>query len=336
MGRSVRRRLATALLLVASATLAGCGEQSTLDPHSSDSHDIAVLWWWMLGVASVIFLGAVAMLLIGWIRRDRPGLPLIGTNEKATTGLVLIFGIAIPAVILIALFAVSDLWLTQRTAPPSRSSTAMTIRVTGHQWFWEVQYPGTSAVTANEIHIPARTPVNVVTKTADVIHSFWVPQLNRKIDMIPGRANRVLLEADQPGVYRGQCAEFCGLEHALMRIKVFAEPRTQFQSWLESMEKPASAPATAEQRRGRQLFLSNACAGCHTISGTPASGNIGPDLTHVASRTTLAGATIPNTPGQLRRWITDPQRIKPGNKMPALDLSRSDFKAVAAYLNHLR
>jgi cytochrome c oxidase subunit 2 len=212
----------------------------------------------------------------------------------------------------------------------------MTVRITGHQWFWEVSYPGTGAVTANEIHIPARTRVQVVARTADVIHSFWVPQLNRKIDMVPGRTNRVLLYADRPGVYRGQCAEFCGLQHAHMAMKVFAQSPTRFHAWLANMEQPAAPPETAEQRRGRQLFLSNACAGCHTIRGTPAAGEIGPDLTHVASRTTLAAATIPNNAHALERWISDPQRVKPGNKMPALDLTQADFKAIRNYLHHLR
>jgi cytochrome c oxidase subunit II len=199
-----------------------------------------------------------------------------------------------------------------------------------------VQYPGTNAVTANEIHIPAQTRVQVVAKTADVIHSFWVPQLNRKIDMIPGQANRVLLDADQPGVYRGQCAEFCGLQHAHMAMKVIAQPHAQFEAWLKHEEEPAAAPATLEQREGRQLFLQNACAGCHTISGTSARGNIGPDLTHVASRDTLAAVTIPNNPQAMERWIRDPQHIKPGVKMPALDLSNADFRKIGAYLDHLR
>jgi cytochrome c oxidase subunit II len=325
-----------ALVVAAPLLLAGCGKQSPLSPDSPSSHDIAVLWWWMLGIAAIVFFGAVALLVVGWIRRDRPGLPFFGEREDLSVGLVVMFGIAIPVVVLVALFAVSDLWLVQRTGAPARGSTAMTIRVTGHQWFWEVAYPGTGAVTANEIHIPARTRVQVIAKTADVIHSFWVPELNRKVDTIPGQSNQVLLYADRPGVYRGQCAEFCGLQHAHMAMKVFAQPRPQFQSWLQDQEKPAAAPVTAGEREGRQLFLDNACAGCHTIRGTPAQGNIGPDLTHVASRTTLAALTLPNDPRALERWIHDPQLIKPGVKMPALDLSNADFRKIGAYLDHLR
>jgi cytochrome c oxidase subunit 2 len=331
----VTKRARVGLLVAASLPLSGCGTQSPLSPHSPDSHDIAVLWWWMLGIAAVVFLGAVALLLLGWFRRDRHGLPLFGESEKLNTGLVIGFGMVIPIIVLVTLFGVADLWLVKRTGAPARGSTAMTIRVVGHQWFWEIRYPGTRAVTANEIHIPARTNVQVVGTSADVIHSFWVPELNRKIDLIPGRANRVLLYADKPGVYRGQCAEFCGLQHANMGTQVFADSRRRFQAWLHNMARPAARPVTAEQQRGRQLFLSNACASCHTIRGTSAHGVIGPDLTHVASRTTLAALTIPNTPRALERWITYPQHIKPGNKMPGLDLTDSEFHAIRAYLEHL-
>jgi cytochrome c oxidase subunit II len=332
----VRKLARVGLLVAASLPLSGCGTQSPLSPNSPASHDIAVLWWWMLGIAAVVFLGAVALLLLGWFRRDRPGLPLFGESERLNTGLVVGFGMVIPVIVLVTLFGVADLWLVKRTGAPAHGSTAMTIRVIGHQWFWEIRYPGTRAVTANEIHIPARTNVQVVGRSADVIHSFWVPELNRKIDLIPGRTNRVLLYADEPGVYRGQCAEFCGLQHANMGTQVFADSPRRFRAWLTNMEKPAAAPATSEQRRGRQLFLSNACASCHTIRGTSAHGVIGPDLTHVASRTTLAALTIPNTPRTLERWITFPQHIKPGNKMPGLDLSDSEFDAIRAYLEHLR
>ena len=332
----MRRWAWAAPALAGALALGGCGNgQSTLSPHSPASHDIAVLWWWMLGIAAAVFFGAVALLFIAWFRRARPGLPLFGETEKVNVGLVITFGIAIPVVVLVALFGVADLWLVSKTGAPAAGSTSMTVRVIGHQWFWEVRYPGMRAVTANEIHIPARTRVQLVGRSADVIHSFWVPELNRKIDLIPGRTNRVLLYADTPGVYRGQCAEFCGLDHAQMGMKVFADPPRRFHNWLDNMGKPAAKPATAAQRRGQQLFLSNACASCHTIRGTPATGDVGPDLTHLASRTTLAAATIPNTPRSLLSWIEDPQHIKPGNKMPGLNLSNSDFRAIRAYLDHL-
>jgi cytochrome c oxidase subunit 2 len=333
-----RARLTTVCAIAVAACVGGCGggDQSTLAPHSKAARDISTLWWWMLGVAGVVFLGAIAMLLIGWLRRSRPGLPLVGERESANTGLVVTFGMVVPAAVLVALFAVSDLYVIHDTEAPKVSSTQMTIKVIGHQWWWEVRYPGGGAVTANEIHIPVRTRVNVVGTTADVIHSFWVPELNRKIDLLPGRTNRALLYADKPGSYRGQCAEFCGDQHAHMALEVYAQPPAAFRAWLANMRAPRRAPATPSQRRGEQVFLTQACSACHTIRGTSARGTIGPDLTHLASRATLAAATIPNRRDELGEWIADPQHVKPGNRMPGLHLSGPDFQSVLDYLQSLR
>jgi cytochrome c oxidase subunit 2 len=290
----------------------------------------------MLAAAAIVLGGAVFLLLLSWVRRRREGLPFVGGGESAETGVVLFFGIAVPIVSLVVLFAVADLVVVGKTDAPAASTTPMTIEVTGRQWFWEVRYPGSPAVTANEIHIPVGTRVNVIATTADVIHSVWVPQLNRKVDMIPGRANRMLWVADKPGRYRGQCAELCGLQHAHMALEVVAEPPGRFRAWLRDMAAPRRAPTTAPERRGEQVFLSQACSSCHTIRGTSARGDIGPDLTHVASRTTLAALTIPNRPGYLGGWILDPQHIKPGNKMPGLRLAGPDFRALLGYLESLR
>jgi cytochrome c oxidase subunit 2 len=290
----------------------------------------------MLVVAGIVFLGAVAMLLIGWFRRGKPGLPVFGESERVNLGLVITFGMAIPIVVLIALFIVSDLYVLGKTDAPEVSSTAITVTVVGHQWWWEARYPASGVVTANEIHIPARTPVNLVARTADVIHSFWVPELNRKIDMIPGQSNRIELYAEEPGAYRGQCAEFCGLQHAHMALEVRAEPRRDFERWLAANAQPARAPVGSEASEGKQVFMENACAGCHTIAGTPAQGTVGPDLTHLASRKTLAALTIPNDRLELGHWIRNPQGVKPGAKMPGLELSKAQFRAVAAYLSELR
>ncbi|HET7053406.1 MAG TPA: cytochrome c oxidase subunit II [Solirubrobacterales bacterium] len=307
---------------------------SPLNPHSPASHDIATLWWWMLLVAGIVFLGAVAMLLVGWFRRGKPGLPFLGESERANTGLVIAFGIAIPLVILIALFIVSDLYVLKRTDAPEVSSTALTVTVVGHQWWWEARYPA-GVVTANEIHLPARTPVNLVARSVDVIHSFWVPELNRKIDMIPGQSNRIELYAEEPGVYRGQCAEFCGLQHAHMAFEVHAEPRRAFERWLSANAQPAREPTGAQARQGQRYFMEDGCAACHTIAGTGAEGTVGPNLTHLAGRETLAADTIPNTPGDLFRWIQNPQSVKPGAKMPGLGLGPQKFHAIVAYLTEL-
>jgi cytochrome c oxidase subunit 2 len=290
----------------------------------------------MLGVATVVFLGAVAMLVVAWCRRDRPGLPFFGEREDLSQGLVLVFGIAVPLVALVALFGVSDVYLVGQTAPPNPRSTRMTIAVIGHQWWWEVRYPAFGVATANEIHIPAGERVRVVVTTDDVIHSFWVPELNRKIDTIPGRHNEVLLDAEHPGVFRGQCAEFCGLQHAHMSLLVYAHTPARFDAWLAAQAKPAGSPTTAFARQGRDIFLSEPCADCHQIRGTSADARVGPDLTHVASRQTLAAVTITNTPSDLAGWIRDPQHVKPGNRMPAVLLSGTQIRALVAYLDSLR
>jgi cytochrome c oxidase subunit 2 len=328
------RRLACGLLVGACLLLAGCGKQSILSTHSPQAHNIVVLWWWMLAVATIVFGGAAGMLVIAYFRRRTPGLPLVGEREQVSEGLVLLFGIGIPIVVLVALFAVSDVYLVRQTSPPDPKHTAMTIDVIGHQWWWEVHYPPTAAVTANEIHIPVDTRINVIATTADVIHSFWVPAINRKIDMIPGRQNRLLLYATRVGEYRGQCSQFCGLQHANMAMELFVQTPSAFRAWLSNMARPARAPAGAASA-GKHLFMTSACASCHRIAGTPAQATVGPDLTHLATRTTLAAGTIPNTPSQLAGWISNPQKIKPGDRMPDLGLPRSKVAEIVSYLETL-
>jgi cytochrome c oxidase subunit 2 len=315
--------------------LGGCGSQSALEPRSDAARTIETLWWWMFAVACVVIGGAVLLLLIAWLRRTRPGFPLLGEREDVATGVVVLFGIGIPGVALIALFALANLAAIDETEAPDPATTPMTIEVTGNQFWWEVRYPGTTAITANEIHIPTGTRVNVVARTNDVIHSFWVPQLNRKIDMIPGQANRVLLFADEPGRYRGQCAELCGLAHSQMAMYVYADPPGEFRAWLDRMAAPRQEPSSEPARRGQRVFLREACADCHTIRGTPARGEVGPDLTHLASRSTLAALTIPNDREHLGSWIRDPQEAKPGNRMPALELSDRELADLLAYLRSL-
>jgi cytochrome c oxidase subunit 2 len=241
-----------------------------------------------------------------------------------------------PIVLISALFLIADIFVIQTTQAPAANATRLTVDVIGHQWWWEVRYPGTTAVTANEIHIPARTPVRVDVTTDDVIHSFWVPRLNRTIDMIPGRTNAIELYADVAGRYRGQCLEFCGLQHAHMSFYVFADPPATFRRWLAKQERKAAPPATASAREGLALVTAGSCANCHQIRGTAAGGFTGPDLTHLESRTTLGALTVPNTAAYLRRWIVESQELKPGNQMPNLRLSQRQLDAVTAYLEGLR
>jgi cytochrome c oxidase subunit 2 len=282
----------------------------------------------MLVGASIGFGVVVLLLFLGWARRNRETLPF-GGGERAATILVVAFGVGVPILVLSSLFVWSNLFVIRSTDAPARGSTRLTVRVVGHQWWWEIKYPGTPAVTASELHIPVRTPVRVEGTTADVIHSLWVPELNRKVDLIPGRENVLLLEADRAGTYLGQCAEFCGLQHAHMEIRVIAQPRAQFRAWLANEAKSAGATPPG-------AFMDEACAGCHAIRGTDARGQVGPDLTHFGSRTTLGAGVLPNDPESLRAWLRDPQHAKPGNRMPALPLSEADVRSLATYLEGLR
>ena len=330
------------MALFAVLLLAGCGgnTQNALAPKSHQASDIASLFWWMMGGAWIGLALVVALLFWSWKRRRRRGLGRETSGEKpgekAGWYVVVGAGVVMPIVVIATLFVVSDIFIIQTTQAPASSATKMTVDVAGRQWWWEVRYPGTTAVTANEIHIPARTPVRVDVTTADVIHSFWVPQLNRKIDTIPGRTNSIELYADAVGRYRGDCAEFCGVQHAHMGIYVFADPPARFRRWLAQQARPARPPATALARRGEQLFMNGACSSCHTIRGTNAQGYVGPDLTHVASRTTLGALTVPNRRSDLMSWITDSQHYKPGNQMPDIELGGSQLNANVAYLEGLR
>jgi cytochrome c oxidase subunit 2 len=329
------RRSGAGVLAVLSLLLSACGRQSTLSPRSPGTHQISLLWWWMLAASVVVFLGAMVLLALAWWRRGTPGLPLFGEREEINRGLVLMFGIGIPIVTLTALFGVANIYVIGNTEAPDPRTTTLRIDVIGHQWWWEIRYPGTQAVTANEIHIPVNTRVNVVATTADVIHSFWVPQLARKIDMVPGRQNRVLLYASRRGTYRGQCAEFCGFQHANMGLNVVAQDASEYSAWLTSVARPALSPLGATAQVGKRTFMSSQCASCHQIRGTPAQALVGPDLTHLESRSTLAAGQIPNDPTHLAAWVSNPQGIKPGTRMPNLGLSQTQLRAIVAYLETL-
>jgi len=302
-------------------------DQSTLDPASHAADKIAQLWWILFAVSVVVFMVVVALLLVGVLRRRGGGEP-DRRRSRGGTRLVAIAGVVVPAVVVIALFFASV--ATLPAVAPAGKNARMAIEVVGRQWFWDVYYRGGAVRTSNEIHIPVGVPVEVRVRSEDVIHSLWVPRLNRKIDVIPGQENAVVFDAQQPGVYRGQCAEFCGVEHGLMALLVIAQPAPQFQRWLAHQAKPAA------NSPGLQAFVGIGCSGCHEISGAPSANRYGPDLSHFGSRRTIGAGTIANTPGNLAAWLRNPQAVKPGNKMPDLGLPEPEIQVLVRYLESLR
>jgi cytochrome c oxidase subunit 2 len=288
----------------------------------------------MLAVALAIFGVVLGLLILAYLRRGTSDEP--ERAERRSYAVIVGGGMLAPVIVLAVLFAFV-VRVMPAVSAPEQGSTRLTIQVIGHLWYWEVRYPGTDAVTANEIHLPSGTPVRVVAHTADVIHSFWVPRLNRKIDMIPGRTNSIELDVPAVGVYRGQCSEFCGLGHAEMAFEVIVQPPDAFRAWLVHEARPAGTPAAGAALSGEREFEAASCADCHTIRGTSAAGRVGPDLTHIGSRRTLAALTVPNTPGDLMQWITNPQGMKPGSRMPGFaSLPASARRALVAYLEGLR
>jgi cytochrome c oxidase subunit 2 len=248
----------------------------------------------------------------------------------------------VATVLILFVLLVYSVFTGRAIATPPDDTEALTIEVIGHQFWWEVQYlapvPSERVTTAHEIHIPVGQPVRIQVQTRDVIHSFWVPNLHGKVDLIPGQVNTIWLQADTPGVFRGQCAEFCGLQHALMGFLVIAQPPAEFAAWLEHQRQPAALPTDPAVARGQEVFLSAPCMLCHTVrgTGTGAMGQAAPDLTHFGSRRTIAAATLPNTRGNLAGWILDPQHIKPGNRMPAVHLAPADLQFLLDYLESLK
>jgi cytochrome c oxidase subunit II len=245
--------------------------------------------------------------------------------------------VSVTVVLLLVLLAASV--FTDRALARLPLQNAVNVEITAHQWWWEVKYmddvPARTFVTANELHVPVGRPVVAKLQSPDVIHSFWVPNVHGKKDLIPGQESLIQFRVDRAGTYRGQCAEFCGFEHALMALHVIAVPEAEYEQWAQAQRQSAPEPTTPETQRGRQVVLTSTCGMCHAIQGTPAQGRVGPELTHVATRPTLAAGTLPNTPQHLAAWILDPQRFKPGVNMPANALSEADLRAVVAYLETL-
>jgi cytochrome c oxidase subunit 2 len=332
-----------ALLLAAALALTACsGRPPVLDPAGPQAARIAGYWWVNFWI-SVVVLAAVLGFLVDTVvrRRGPPTLTAVPvdahTERRMTIGVTAAVGVT--ALLLIVLI-VADAATGRGLRSLGGEEPAITVEVTAQQWWWAVEYwdpvPSQRIRTANEIRIPVGRAVLIKTRSLDVNHSFWVPGLHGKQDHIPGHNSSLTIKADHPGTFGGRCAEFCGLQHAHMQLLVIAEPPDVFEAWRQAQRRPAVEPATALAQRGRDVFLAGPCVLCHTILGTPAGGRLGPDLTHLASRTTLAAGTLPNTPGHLAGWIVDPQGVKPGTRMPPSSLGADDLQSLLAYLGGLQ
>lgn len=297
------------------------------------------LTWGVLIVSILVILIVTGLVSVGILCR-RTLRPPGGRLPVARTGnglRWLSIGVGISSLVLVGTLVWTMLTLASENSPPS--TPKLKIRITAQQWWWQVQYlspdPSQIVTTANEIHIPVGQPVHFELVSTDVIHSFWIPRLGGKTDVVPGQTNVTWLEADKPGRYRGQCAEFCGAQHAHMAIFVIAELPARFETWLNHQLEPAPSPTSAQMESGEKLFVYK-CGACHTVRGTAAGGTVAPDLTHLMTRDTIAAGTLPNTVGDLSGWIADPQAIKPGNHMPILYLSGSELTDVRTYFESLK
>ena len=309
--------------------------QSALNAAGPQAGRIAGLLWGFVILLGAIFIAVMAVTLWALLRR-RDTEREAGHDTRVTrtvTGatiatVVILFGLLIASV------------STGKAISGMGGQNALVVELTGNQWWWSVRYPNSDpsmiVVTANEIHIPVGRPVMIKGTSHDVIHSFWVPNLHGKRDLIPSRTTIEWIQASRQGRYRGQCAEFCGLQHAHMALWVIAEPQDQFDAWVRHQLQPGASPSDPDKQRGQQVFLNNACVFCHAITGTPAAGQVGPDLTHLASRMTIAAGTLPNNKGNLGSWILDPQNIKPGNHMATINIKPEDLQPLLDYLESLQ
>lgn len=333
--------LYSGMMFLFTMLLTGCVSEkqpSALNPKGPAAQQVSTLSWIMFGAAAFVVIVVTILLLAAYRHRNNTvSQPLMAQPEdRRALTLVLVGGAVIPAIVLIILMGMS---ISIENAAAARNSSVRgpIIEVVGHQWWWEVNYPEQGITTANEIHIPVGKPVTLELSSADVIHSFWVPQLHPKLDVIPGHTNKLTIQADTAGTYRGECAEYCGVQHAHMQFLIIAQPQGEYDQWIAVQQQPALDPeAGSIEQEGQQVFTESACATCHTIQGTNAAGELGPDLTHIASRTTIGAGAIPNTRADLARWIMNSQTVKPGNSMPPMNLTSDQLEALLAYLLTLK
>ena len=317
---------------IAIVLLTGCGGiQSTLDPAGYGAEQIARLFWWMAGGALIVWAFVIGLAIYAIRVRPRP-------HDRRMAFFIIGGGAIFPTIVLAGYLIYGMAMLPDLTEQAPGEN--LTIAVSGEQWWWRVRYPtgdGTTVELANEIRLPVGEQVNFILDSPDVIHSFWIPSLGGKVDMVPGRTNTLTLEPTRTGVFRGVCAEYCGTAHALMSFSVVVQEKEEFERWLAHQAEEAQAPATPLAARGKDLFISNGCGACHSVRGTAADGGVGPDLTHVGSRLTLGAAVLPNEPEAYLRWIARTEEVKPGVHMPSFGmLPEGELKAIAAYLDGLK
>jgi cytochrome c oxidase subunit II len=336
----VVRRLCRVAAPLLGLALGACeGWQSALDPKGPQADALADLFWLFTAVCAAVWVLVVIALGVALARRHRARPDPLATDPAEERRFTFAVSAAVALTLATLLVLTGFSYATQKRLFGAREA-AVTLKITGHQWWWQIDYedpePARTFTTANEIHIPVGEPVAVKLTSSDVIHSFWVPSLFGKQDLITGRENEIRFVAERAGVYRGQCAEFCGYQHAHMGLLVVAESKDAFDAWRDRQIRPAEPPADEERRRGEEAFLSNPCVMCHTVRGTPAGGRTGPDLTHIGSRSTIAAGTLPRSRGTLAAWIVDPQDIKPGAHMPLIKLDPDELDPLASYLEGLK
>lgn len=347
------RRCLWVIGMTGSLLAGGCaGQQSALDPAGAQAGQIDGLWWLFFWTTTAVY--GLVLWFLAWscLRARRfqkdlseegkmEGEPVVEPDAGTTRRMTRVVTVALAVTVAVLfVFLLSDLFTGRKLHALADDPDPLVIRVIGHQWWWEFEYqdpmPSKQMRTANELHLPVGRTVRLELDSSDVIHSFWIPNLHGKNDLIPGHPATTWLRADRPGSFRGQCAEFCGLQHAHMRFTVETESAAAFEAWLERQRQAAPEPATASQRRGRDVFLASSCVMCHTIQGTAAQATIGPALTHLAGRSTLGAGTLPNTRGYRAGWIVDPQKLKPGVRMPPNNLPAADLQALLDYLDTLK
>ena len=330
-----------AMLLCVPSLLAGESQTSIFSPQSAPARSIVAISHFTLAITGLIFAvvgGLLAYVIIRFRRRDTDDgsePPQIFGSTQIELSWTIIPVLIVTVIFLTTARVIFDV----QDAPKPKS--ALDVTVVGHQFWWEVRYPASQVTTANEIHVPvssdsAPTPTFIKLTSADVVHSFWVPELAGKTDVIPNRINELWIAPEKAGLFEGQCAQFCGEEHALMLLRVYADTPEDFAAWIHRQQLPAAAPQSDAVAQGRKQFESQACINCHAVNGTVANGRFGPDLTHLMSRDTLASGAMPNTAENLAKWIDNPDTFKHGSLMPSMHLTKTQIDQITAYLVTLK